>query len=280
MTAEHPRIPLAAVIGSPVAHSRSPALHGYWLRRYGLRGHYVPIDIAQADLAEMLRLLPRLGFVGANVTLPHKEAVLALSDVVTDRAALIGAANTLIFRKDGRIHADNTDGAGFVANLRQGAPAWRPQAGPAVVFGAGGAARAVVAALLEVGVPEVRLANRTRTRAESLRADFGARVTVVDWVQAGNVLEDAATVVNTTSLGMEGKPPFRVPLDAINPAATVTDLVYAPLRTDFLQLAEAMGCVTVDGLGMLLHQAAPGFERWFGLRPEVDADTRAAVLAA
>lgn len=276
---DHPRIPVAGVIGSPVAHSRSPALHGYWLKRYGIPGHYVPLDIAQADLPEALRMLPRLGFVGVNVTLPHKETILALADIVTDRAALIGAANTLIFRNDGRIYADNTDGTGFIANLRQHAPHWIPSAGPAALFGAGGAARAVVAALLEVGVPEVRVANRTRPRAESLRADLGARVTVIDWVQAANMLEDAMCVVNTTSLGMTGKAPFRVPLDALNPRALVTDLVYAPLRTDFLQLAEAMGCTTVDGLGMLIHQAAPGFERWFGHRPEVDEATRAAVLA-
>mgnify|MGYP006172843633 CR=1 FL=1 len=152
---DHPRIPLAGVIGSPIAHSRSPALHGFWLKRYGIKGHYVPLDIAQADLAEALRMLPKMGFVGANVTIPHKETVLRLADVVTDRAALIGAANTLIFRKDGKIHADNTDGAGFIANLRQHAPNWNPQAGPAAVFGAGGAARAVVAALIEVGVLEL-----------------------------------------------------------------------------------------------------------------------------
>ncbi len=272
------RIPLAGVIGQPIAHSRSPALHGYWLKRYGIRGHYIPMDVGQADLRQALELLPRLGFVGLNVTIPHKETVLALADIVTDRAALIGAANTLIFRKDGRIHADNTDGSGFMANLRQNAPSWQPMAGPAAVFGAGGAARAVVAALIEVGVPEIRIANRTRPRAEALRHDFGAKVVVHDWVQAGNMLEGAATVVNTTSLGMVGKPEFRVPLDALETGALVTDLVYVPLRTPLLQEAEARGCVTVDGLGMLLHQAVPGFERWFGARADVDAATRNAVL--
>ena len=277
---EHPRIPLAGVIGSPVAHSRSPALHGYWLRRYGIKGHYVPMDISQVDLPEMLRMLPHLGFVGVNVTLPHKESVLALADIVTDRASLIGAANTLIFRKDGRIHADNTDGAGFISNLRQNAPHWVPRAGPAAVFGAGGACRAVIAALLEVGVPEIRLSNRSRLRADQLRSDFGARVTVHDWVKAGNMLDGAATVVNTTSLGMTGKPDFRVPLDALSPQALVTDLVYTPVQTALLIAAEEIGCTVVDGLGMLLHQAAPGFERWFGTRPEVDAATRAAVIGA
>jgi shikimate dehydrogenase len=275
---EHPRLPLAGVIGSPVAHSRSPALHGYWLRRYGIRGHYIPMDVIHADLAETLHLLPKLGFVGLNVTIPHKEAILDLADVVTDRAALIGAANTLVFRKDGKVYADNTDGTGFIANLRQNAPHWEPDSGPAAVLGAGGAARAVVAALIEAGVPEIRLANRTKPRAEALRADLGAKVAVHDWVKAGNMLEGAATVVNTTSLGMVGKPDLRVPLDALDRRAVVTDLVYTPLRTQFLIEAEAMGCTVVDGLGMLLHQAAPGFERWFGHRPEVDEATRRAVL--
>ncbi|AOZ68087.1 shikimate dehydrogenase [Rhodobacter xanthinilyticus] len=277
---DHPRIPLAGVIGSPVAHSRSPALHGFWLKKYGIRGHYIPMDIAEGDLEIVLRALPKAGFVGCNVTIPHKEAVLAFADVISDRAALIGAANTLIFRADGKIHADNTDGYGFIANLREAAPNWKPAEAPAAVIGAGGAARAIVASLLEMGCPEIRLSNRTRARAETLRAEFGARVVVYDWVQAGNMLEDALTVVNTSSLGMAGKAEFRVPLDALNPRAVVTDVVYTPLKTKLLAEAEAMGCTVVDGLGMLLHQAVPGFERWFGHRPEVTADLRAAVLGA
>lgn len=274
------RIPLAGVIGHPVAHSRSPALHGYWLKRYGIKGHYIPMDIAQADLAEALKFLPKLGFVGLNVTIPHKETVLQLADIVTDRAALIGAANTLIFRKDGKVYADNTDGAGFMTNLRQNAPAWVPGSGPAALLGAGGAARAVVAALFEVGVPEIRVANRTKARAEALRADFGAKLTVYDWTQAGQMLSGAALVVNTTSLGMTGKADFQVPLDLLDRRAVVTDLVYTPLQTPLLLEAQARGCTTVDGLGMLLHQAAPGFERWFDHRPDVDAATRQAVLSA
>lgn len=275
-----PRIPLAGVIGHPIAHSRSPTLHGFWLKRYGIKGHYIPMDVAPQDLRQVLEILPKLGFVGVNVTIPHKEAVLKIVDVVTDRAALIGAANTLIFRKDGRIHADNTDGAGFIANLRQHAPHWNPAAGPAAVFGAGGAARAIVAALIEVGVPEIRIANRTQPRAQALRADFGAKLQIYDWVQAPNMLEGAATVINTTSLGMAGKSDFRVPLDGLERDALVTDLVYNPLKTHFLLEAEARGCTVVDGLGMLLHQAAPGFERWFDQRPEVDEATRQAVLSA
>ncbi|NCU19164.1 shikimate dehydrogenase [Candidatus Falkowbacteria bacterium] len=276
---DHPRIPLAGVIGSPVAHSRSPALHGHWLKTYDIRGHYVPMDVAAEDLEQVLRTLPKAGFVGCNVTIPHKEAALALADVISDRAALIGAANTLIFRPDGKIHADNTDGYGFIANLRQNAPQWLPAAGPAALIGAGGAARAVLASLLEVGVPEIRIANRTRARADALRAEFGARIVVYDWAQAGNMMEDALTVVNTSSLGMVGQPELRVPLDALDFRAIVTDLVYTPLRTRLLDEAAAAGCTVVDGLGMLLHQAAPGFERWFGTRPEVNEATRAAVLA-
>lgn len=275
---DHPRIPLAGVIGSPVAHSRSPRLHMHWLHRYGIPGHYIPMDVAQNDLREILAALPKAGFVGVNVTIPHKETVLALADVVTDRAALIGAANTLIFRKDGRIHADNTDGYGFIANLRQNASDWNPTSGPAAVVGAGGAARAVVASLIEVGTPEIRLVNRTRARAEALRQEFGAKIIVHDWVQAGNMLEGCATVVNASSLGMEGKPEFRVPLDALPKGAVVTDLVYTPLRTRLLEEAADIGCKTVDGLGMLIHQAAPAFERWFGTRPDVDQATRDAVL--
>ncbi|RDC73788.1 shikimate dehydrogenase [Rhodovulum sp. 12E13] len=272
------RIPLAGVIGHPVAHSRSPRLHRHWLRRYGLPGHYVPLDVASDDLEEVLRAMPRMGFVGANVTIPHKETALRLCDLVTDRAALVGAVNTLIFRDDGKIHGDNTDGYGFLANIRQAAPGWQPKAGPAAVFGAGGASRAVLVALLEAGVPEIRLANRSRPRADALRSEFGARITVIDWNKAAGMLEGAATVVNTTSLGMQGHTEFRVPLDRLEPGALVNDLVYQPLETEFLAQACGRGCIAVDGLGMLLHQAVPGFERWFGRRPEVDDELREAVL--
>jgi len=274
------KIPLAGVIGSPISHSRSPALHQHWLKTYGIKGFYIPMNISQNDLADVVGTLPQMGFVGVNVTIPHKETVLGLADIVTDRAALIGAANTLIFRKDGKIHADNTDGYGFIENLRQGAPGWNPVSGPAAVIGAGGASRAIVASLLEVGVNEIRLSNRTRNRADVIKQEFGAKITVVDWVKAGNMFDGATTVVNTTSLGMIGKPEFRVPMDALSSTAVVTDLVYAPLETEFLKKAHELGCITVDGLGMLLHQAAPAFERWFGQRPEVDNALRSAVLSA
>ena len=274
----HPKIPLAGVIGSPIAHSKSPQLHGHWLRSYNIAGQYIPMDVSRDNLPDVLRTLPKMGFVGVNVTLPHKEAIMEIADLVTDRAILIGAANTLIFRKDGKIHADNTDGYGFLENLKTGAPDWDPRSGPAAVLGAGGGSRAVIASLLDAGVPEIMVSNRTRVRAEKLKSDFGNRLRIYDWVQAGNMMEHAALVVNTTSLGMIGKGELRVPLDGLRRGTVVTDLVYTPLRTQLLETATEMGCVTVDGLGMLLHQAVPAFERWFGLRPEVDSATRAAAL--
>lgn len=273
-----PKIPLAGVIGHPIAHSKSPQLHGHWLRTLGLKGHYIPMDVAPENLKKVLKALPKMGFVGANVTIPHKESVMELVSQVTDRATLIGAVNTLIFREDGTVIGDNTDGYGFIENLRQSAVGWRADTGPAVVLGAGGAARAVVASLLDAGVPEILISNRTRVRAETLREEFGTRLTVVDWTQAGNAIENGATIVNTTSLGMAGKPDLRVPLDGLSKDAVVTDLVYNPLKTQLLAAAEDVGCTTVDGLGMLLHQAVPGFERWFGIRPTVDDATRQAVL--
>lgn len=270
--------PLAGVIGYPIGHSKSPILHGHWLRRYGISGHYVPIEVAPADLAETLQTLPRLGFKGINVTLPHKENVLAMADKVSDRAALIGAANTITFTGHGKIQADNTDGVGFLANVKQGAPGWNARGAPAVVLGAGGAARAVISALLSDGAPEVILANRTRSRAEDLRQAFGAKVHVVDWGQVGAHLTEAGLLVNTTSLGMEGNGPLTLSLERLPTNCVVTDIVYAPLETPLLRDASARGCVSVDGLGMLLHQAAPGFHRWFGVAPEVDQDLRDAVL--
>jgi shikimate dehydrogenase len=272
------RVPLAGVIGNPIEHSLSPRLHGHWLKTLGIPGFYIPIRIEREDLKSVIRTLPKAGFVGLNVTIPYKEAILDIADLVTDRAAVMGAANTLIFRKDGKIHADNTDGYGFIENLRQNAPGWNPKSGPAAVLGAGGAARAVVASLLDVGVEELRISNRTRARADALRSEFGSRIHVHDWVQAGNMLEGATTVVNTTSLGMTGRPELRVPLDGLTAGAVVNDLVYTPLITPLLEAAAQKGCITVDGLGMLLYQATPGFERWFGHRPPVDAAARNTVL--
>ena len=273
------KIPLVAVLGSPVAHSKSPLLHGFWLKQFGIQGHYVPIDVMAADLEQVLQTLPKMGFVGANVTLPHKEKILSITDQISDRAALIGAANTLVFQPDGKLYADNTDGYGFIENIRQHAPDWQAKDGPALVLGAGGAARAIVSALLEAGAPEVRISNRTRARADQIKSDFGGRVGVVDWVKAGAEIEYAHTLVNTTSLGMTGKSALTVSLDKLNPETLVTDIVYSPLETELLKAARSKGCRVVDGLGMLIHQAVPGFQRWFGQKPVVDQAIRDILLA-
>ena len=270
---------LAGVVGWPVSHSRSPRLHGAWLERHGLDGAYVPLPVAPADLALVLRALPRMGFRGVNLTVPHKEAALSLVDEVEPLAARIGAVNTLVVAEDGRLLGRNTDAFGFLEHLRRSAPGWSAAAGPALVLGAGGAARAVVAALAEAGLPEIRVANRNPARAEHLAADLGAQVRPVAWEQRAEAAAGAALLVNTTTLGMTGQPPLDMPLDALPPTAVVYDIVYAPLETALLAAARARGNRVVDGLGMLLWQAVPGFEAWFGVRPTVDESLRALVLA-
>ena len=274
-----PEIPLAGVIGDPISHSLSPRLHGHWLKRYGLKGHYVPLHVAHNALADVLRILPDMGFVGVNITIPHKEYVLSLATQISDRAALIGAANTLTFLGNGQIQADNTDGIGFLSNIRQHLPGWTAASGPALVLGAGGAAKAIVSALINDGAPKVIVVNRTRMRADALRDHFGARVETQDWTRIADLVGDVALIVNTTSLGMDGQSPLFIDLTRLTPPTVVTDIVYKPLETELLATARQMGCETVDGLGMLLHQAVPGFERWFGYTPMVDDDLRAAVLA-
>ena len=269
-------IPLAAVIGYPVAHSKSPRLHGHWLARYGIAGHYVPLSIAPQDFSQALAQLPRMGFVGANVTIPHKEAALALADRVSPLADRIGAANTLVFPPDG-IEADNTDAYGFTQNIRATLPDWAPNR--VALIGAGGASRAVIVALQDAGAQEIRLTNRTQDRAADLAADFGPSVVPVPWSQRASMLDGCDTLVNATALGMTGQPPLDLDLTALPLSAVVNDLVYAPLETPLLAAARSRGNLGVDGLGMLLHQAAPGFERWFGTRPTVDDDLRRAVLA-
>jgi shikimate dehydrogenase len=270
---------LAGVIGHPISHSKSPRLHGHWLKRYGIDGHYIPMNVAPDDLARTIELLPRLGFAGINVTLPHKEAVMALCDEITPRAKAVGAVNTVIFQEDGSVLGDNTDGYGFMANLYAGAPNWRADTGPAAVLGAGGAARGVVAALLDANAPQIILSNRTAERATALQSEFGTRVVVSAWDDVGDAIKGANLLVNTTSLGMDGQPALPVSLDHLGSETLVTDIVYAPLKTQLLIDATARGCAVVDGLGMLLHQAAPGFEAWFSQKPIVDDELRDAVLS-
>ena len=269
---------LAGVVGWPVGHSLSPRLHGFWLERYGIDGAYLPLAVAPEHFESALRSLAEMGFRGVNVTIPHKQAALALSDTAAPLAARIGAVNTLVF-ENGRLEGSNSDAYGFIENLRQGAPDWDPAAGPTLILGAGGTARAVAVALLDAGAPELRLANRTGSRAEALAEELGTRVETISWESRGAALDGIALLANTTSLGMTGQPPLDLDLNALPSGALVTDIVYAPLETALLAHARARGNPAVDGLGMLLHQARPGFEAWFGVAPEVTAELRAFVLA-
>jgi shikimate dehydrogenase len=258
---------IAGVIGWPVAHSRSPLLHNFWLARHGINGAYLAFPVEPGNVAAAIRGLAVSGLRGLNVTIPHKQEALALCDEVTDFARQVGAVNTLKF-DHGRIYGDNTDGFGFIENLR--AHGVNPAAGPALVLGAGGAARAIVASLQNEGA-QVTIANRTASRAEALAADFpGARV--VEWSQAAAGLRDQVLLVNTSSAGMHGQPPLDFPLAQASPSLAVADIVYVPRETTLLAGAAARGLRVVPGLGMLLHQARPGFRAWFGLRPEVDQE--------
>lgn len=265
---------LAGIIGWPVTHSRSPRLHGFWLERHAVDGAYVPLAVRPGEFATAVRGLAAAGFAGANVTQPHKRAAFALCDAVEPSAQHAGAVNTMVFRA-GRITGSNTDGWGFLANLRsQGVD---PTTGPVLLLGAGGAARAIAAALLETGVP-VTIANRTPEHAEALAADLrGLRI--LPWEQRNEALSDQALLVNATSLGMQGQPPLAVDLDHAAPRLAVADIVYVPLETPLLASAAARGLRAVEGLGMLLFQAIPGFRAWFGVEPQVDADLRRFVAA-
>lgn len=273
-------VALAGVMGWPITHSRSPALHGHWLARYGIAGAYLPLAVAPERLADAVRGLAALGFRGCNVTVPHKEAVLRLVDVVDPVATRIGAVNTVVVGPDGRLEGRNTDGYGFLANLEAAGRGRLDTTRPAVVIGAGGAARAILVALQDAGVPEIRLANRTAERTATVCAEFGAPLTAVAWTERADALAGAGLLVNTTTQGMDGHPPLDLDLRSLPSDALVTDIVYTPLVTPLLAEAARRGNPTVDGLGMLLHQARPGFEAWFGVMPTVDAVLRAAVLAA
>lgn len=260
---------VAGVMGWPVGHSRSPMLHGHWLRRYGIDGAYVPMAVRPEKIGQALAALPALGFAGCNLTLPHKETALPHLAEIDGAARRIGAVNTIVVRADGTLAGSNTDAFGFLENLKAGAPHWRPGAGPAVMIGAGGAARAVGVALADAGVPEIRILNRTRARAETLAGQLGANCRALDWDGRGKALEGAVLLVNTSSLGMAGQPPLDLALDALPNDAVVNDIVYVPLETPLLAAARRRGHVAVDGLGMLLHQGRPGFHAWFGVDPEV-----------
>lgn len=260
----------AGVMGWPIRHSKSPIIFEHWFTKYGIAGRYCHLGVREDDFAEVFRALPKAGFRGVNVTIPHKLAALSLADRVTDNARAIGAANMIVFSQEGEIIADNTDGYGFMANVRAQAPDWDPTAGPAVVLGAGGASRAVLYSMIQAGTPEIRLLNRSRGKAEALAAEMSDRITVMDWEQRSDALSSASTLINTTSLGMVGQPPLDIDLGALPQTSLVTDLVYSPLETDLLAAGKAREATSVDGLGMLLHQARPSFHAWFGQDPEVD----------
>lgn len=269
----------ACVIGWPVEHSRSPTVHRYWLKQYGLEGTYEKEAVRPEELEGFLGSLARKGYAGANVTLPHKEAALRAAESADQAAVTIGAANTLWLDPDGTLHASNTDSYGFMASLAQQAPDWNRDRRQVVVLGAGGAARAIVYGLVAGGAGKILLANRTRERAEALAQNFGPAVEVVDWDDRHKALAACGLLVNATSLGLKGKPPFDLDLELLPADAIVADIVYSPLETPLLTAAKVKGNRTVDGLGMLLHQAVPGFERWFGVRPEVTPELRAHVAA-
>jgi shikimate dehydrogenase len=267
----------ACVVGWPVAHSRSPLIHGYWLARHGIKGSYTRVTVKPEDGAEFLRSLRAQGYVGCNVTIPHKETAFAVADETLAAARVAGAANTLWYEGD-RLMADNTDGAGFVSNVRATVPEFVFAGAVVSLLGAGGSARGIVHALLAAGASEIRLFNRTRPRADALAGALGPKVKAFNWGERDDRLHGVSLLVNTTPLGMSSTGPLAMRLDALDRNCVVADIVYVPLETPLLAAARKRGLATVDGLGMLLHQAVPGFERWFGVRPEVTDALRAVLV--
>ncbi|MCJ2019801.1 shikimate dehydrogenase [Methylobacterium sp. E-065] len=274
-------VPRAFVVGHPIAHSRSPLIHGHWLAEHGISGSYERLDVAPEAFPEFVRSLLDSGFRGGNVTIPHKEAACALADTLTPRAEKIGAVNTLMVGPDGRIRGDNTDAPGFCAHLDHSLGTDWPARGngTAVVLGAGGAARAIVVGLAERGMRRILVANRTPARAEAVAALAPGIADALAWDDLPAALAETGLLVNTTSLGMKGQPPLAIDLARMPAGAAVADIVYAPLETDLLAAARRRGLAAVDGLGMLLHQAVPGFEAWFGLRPTVTPALRDRIVA-
>lgn len=271
---------LAGVMGWPVAHSLSPRLHNYWLERSGIDGAYVPLVVSADHFAQTLRVLSHCGFRGVNVTVPHKQAALDAVDEADEMAKRVGAVNTVHFREDGSLFGTNTDVLGFTRNLADHCPDFKGDQGPAVVIGAGGAARAVVAGLIDLGVPEIRVLNRTVSKAEQLAVAFGPPMRVANWVDRNGTIEDATIIINTTTQGMIGESPLDLDLDALPGGAVVCDIVYNPLETPLLAAARARGNPVAGGLGMLVHQAAPGFAAWYGEQPPVDEAVLAFVAGA
>jgi len=273
MTGKKSRV-LAGVIGWPVTHSLSPQLHNYWLKTHNIKGSYLPLAVPPDRFIQTLKNLPNTCFVGVNVTLPHKEAALELVDIADENARRIGAINTIIVEENGTMVGSNTDGYGFIENIRDAFPKWKLTAGPAVVLGAGGAARGICVALLDEGVPEIRLVNRTKERADALASNLGGKICSIPWSEREDSLVGANLLVNTTTLGMVGMDSLKINLENLRVSTLVCDIVYRPLETEFLASARARGNPTVDGLGMLLHQGCPGFQAWFGIKPHVNKELR------
>ena len=269
---------LAGVIGHPISHSKSPKLHNYWLSKYKINGFYIPFSITTEKLQASIKSLMDLGFSGVNVTIPHKTNVLALADSVTDRAALIGAANTLYFSKSGKIHADNTDGYGFIQNIIDEIPDYDFYDKTAIIYGAGGSARAIASALISNGVKEVGITNRTRSKAQIISENLGAKVSVVDWRTAPETVGRADLIINATSMGMIGQPDFSQPITRAKKTALVIDIVYNPLITELIKEAKKQKLKTVGGIGMLINQAVPGFEHWFETTPIIDDEIRKFII--
>ncbi len=270
---------LAGVMGWPVAHSRSPLIHNHWIAEHALRGAYVLLPVPPDHIAQALRALPVLGFAGCNLTIPHKVAAMSVVDRVEPLAQRIGAANTIVVESDGSLTGRNTDAFGFIQSLYDAQPTWQANAGSAMVIGAGGAARAVLVGLLDAGVPEIRLTNRSPEKAQELAREFGAAIQPIAWAERHDALAGVSLLVNTTNQGMHGEPALDLRLDALPADALVSDIIYIPLETPLLAAARLRGNPTVNGLGMLLNQARPAFQAWFGVQPAITPDLMQKILA-
>lgn len=268
----------AGVIGFPVHHSKSPLIHNYWLEKYGLQARYDAYEVKPEELGDFVFSLKEKGFSGINVTVPHKVAVMKLMDSVSDAAQKAGAVNTVIVGKDGALFGHNTDGSGFLANVSEQKKDFDVKQKPVVILGTGGAARGVCAALVLAGAPEIRLAYRTREKAENLATSVGGNFRLIEWSKKEKALEGAGLLANATTLGMNGFDPLEIDLSGLDESAVVADLVYSPLKTELLKQAAERGHITADGLGMLLHQARPAFQAWFDVMPDITSELRELVL--
>ncbi len=270
---------LAGVMGWPISQSRSPVMHNYWIEKYKINGRYVPLAVQPERLPDAIRGLPALGFRGCNLTMPHKQFAMTMVDTLTDTAKRIGAVNCIVVEPDGRMWGTNNDGNGYVLSVQEVAPQWKPSDGPIAILGAGGAARAIIVALIERGATEIRLINRTFDKAAQLAKEFGAAIKPIAWEKRSDAINDVALLTNATNQGMIGKPALEISLDRLSKQTLVSDLIYVPPETPFLAAAKARGNVTINGLGMLLHQARPAFEAWFGVLPEITPELRATIMA-